>query len=61
MKKQRIMVTETYSYEIEIEVFDGETIEDAFHETPLLIHRDKEWFEEPRVMHTETTWEELDG
>ena len=48
MKKVRVSFTETYQYDLEIEVYEGETIEDAIHETDLLIDRDKDWLEEHR-------------
>lgn len=47
-KTVRVSFTETYQYDLEIEVYEGETIWDAVHEADLLIDRDKEWLEEHR-------------
>lgn len=44
----RVSFTETYKYDLDIEVYPGETIEDAMHEADLLIDRDKEWIEKHR-------------
>lgn len=48
IRKVHVSFTETYQYDLDIEVHDGETIEDAIHETDLLIDRDKDWLEEHR-------------
>ena len=48
MRTVRVSFTETYQYDLDIEVHDGETIEDAIHEAELLIDRDKDWLEEHR-------------
>lgn len=48
MRKVRVSFTETYQYDLDIEVYEGETIEDAIHEADLLIDRDKTWLEEHR-------------
>jgi hypothetical protein len=48
MKKVRVSFTETYQYDLDIEVHEGETVWDAIHETDTLINRDKDWLEEHR-------------
>ena len=48
MKKVRVSFTETYQYDLDIEVHEGETVWDAIHETDTLINRDKEWLDEHR-------------
>ena len=48
MKKVHVSFTETYQYDLEIEVYEGETVWDAVHEADLLIDRDKEWIKEHR-------------
>lgn len=48
MKKVRVSFTETYQYDLDIEVYEGETVWDAIHETDTLINRDKDWLEEHR-------------
>jgi hypothetical protein len=47
-KKVRVSFTETYQYDLDIEVHEGETVWDAIHETDTLINRDKDWLEEHR-------------
>ena len=59
-KEQRVKVqfTETYTYELEIEVYENETILDAIHETDLLINRDANWIESHRdAICVETNFE----
>lgn len=48
MKKVRVSFTETYQYDLDIEVHEGETVWDAIHETDTLLNRDKDWLEEHR-------------
>lgn len=48
MKKVRVSITEIYQYDLDIEIYEGETVEDAIHEADLLIDRDKDWLEEHR-------------
>lgn len=48
IRKVRVSFTETYQYDLDIEVHEGETVWDAIHETDTLINRDKDWLEEHR-------------
>lgn len=48
IRKVRVSFTETYQYDLDIEVHEGETVWDAVHDAELLIDRDKEWLKEHR-------------
>lgn len=64
MEKVEVIITESYRYKIELEVYDNETIEDALHEVDLLIDRDKEWLNQKREamsIQSEFEWKEADG
>ena len=64
MEKIEVIITESYRYKIELEVYDNETIEDALHEVDLLIDRDKDWLAQKREtmsIKSEFEWKDADG
>lgn len=58
-KKQRVKVqfTETYTYDLEFEISENETISDVIQKTPLLINKDADWIKSNRDdIHVESSF-----